>query len=160
MKQEIQDLKEFEELVKSLEYEKCNNKLPISFDFDGTITELNNYPFCNTLRFGVVECINTLFGLGYPIIIHTCRCTGTPIQNDAFIRMVNFLNTQGIIYTTINRNAVSFDINGPHDKPYAVLYIDDATLGFNKSITGYRLFINIIKYIENLKKKYKNDNCN
>ena len=121
-------------------------KLPIAFDFDGTITKYNEYPNCGVLRSGIQNCIQDLTNEGYPIIIHTCRSNNTELAAEAYADMVSYLRDNGICYTTINSNAQPSATFNPL-KIYAAIYVDDSALGWNPNWDGtdiYRMIKDLI----------------
>ena len=143
---------EKEEELKKIREE--NSKYIIAFDFDGTITKYNEYPHVGVLRRGIVKCMKDLKHMGFKIIIHTCRSTNTLDQLFAYNTMVNCLIENGIPFDSINKN-----INFPFEpgKVFANIYVDDQNLGWNNSITGEELFVQIINRINELKER---KNCN
>lgn len=114
-------------------------KHPIAFDFDGTITQRNEYPLCGEIRPGIRKCIQDLALEGYPIIIYTCRSANGYKQAEAYIMMVEYLRDYGIVYSCINSNVNPSTTFNPI-KPYAAIYVDDCALGWNPEWTGYDIY--------------------
>jgi len=122
----------------------------IAFDFDGTITERNEYPKIGTLRQGMDECINTLYEHGAEIIIWTCRALhpeNEEVHNTCYLEMLGFLAHHGIKYHQINKNTIPLGTN-PGPKIYACLYVDDKGLYFNKNCNGASLWCDIIDHFK------------
>ena len=119
-------------------------KLPIAFDFDGTITLNNEYPNCGKLRPGIDDCIRSLALEGYPIIIYTCRDAINEASTEAYCMMIEYLRDNGIMYTCINRNASPSAAFNPY-KPFAAIYVDDCALGWDDTWTGGDIYKMIMR---------------
>ena len=90
----------------------------IAIDFDGTITEKNDYPRIGAFRENAVECIKKLQKLNH-CFLYTCR------QGEALREALESLEKKG----------VHLRVDSPYDysvasgrKPIADLYIDDLAL--------------------------------
>lgn len=100
-------------------------KMVIACDFDGTIVD-QEYPGIGCLKPNAKKVINQLYDDGHKIIIWTCRNnTYTPGDQD---RMIEFLDSNGIKYHTVNKNV------NPNENAYPKIYydilIDDHSLIF------------------------------
>lgn len=111
----------------------------IAFDFDGTITVDNMYPFIGKLRENIGYCISRLAAEGHKIIIFTCRDTQTRQATKAYNDMLNFLDDNVIPYHTINSN-VTPNWNFNPRKVYADVYVDDRALGWDPNWTGMDIY--------------------
>jgi len=120
----------------------------LAFDFDGTITKENLYPHCGQYREGIVDCINALSDEGHFIIIYSCRATNNVAAFNAYHKMINSLENNGVQYDTINTNINPSTIFNPV-KPYWDLLIDDTALGFNPDWTGEDIYNLIQERIKN-----------
>ncbi len=101
----------------------------IAIDFDGTIVE-HEFPNIGPLKLNAKEVINHLIDEGHQIIIWTCRTTQNafPGRPCTIFDVANFLVENGILFHTINNNAVGLNFQ-PSPKIYADIYIDDKQLG-------------------------------
>lgn len=99
--------------------------MKIAIDFDGTITERNEYPACGSLRRGAAKVINLLYADGHTIIIWTCR-KGAELAD-----AVGYMAMHGIPYHYINENPP--EMIAAHDgdtrKIVADVYVDDKQVG-------------------------------
>lgn len=105
----------------------------IAVDFDGTICEFD-YPRIGKPKLGVKEALTMLRGLGYRIMIYSCRTChwhydifgGDPKQPT----MERITVKQMIEY--LDRNDIPYDLidDGSRGKPLADFYIDDKAIRF------------------------------
>ena len=116
--------------------------LHIAFDFDGTITMDNRYPEIGEIRPGIQECIKRLNDLGAYIIIYTCRDECTEIQLEAYNKMLSFLRKNDIYNFSVNKNIRCGFVSR---KPFAHIYVDDASLFWDPQLNGMQIFKQICK---------------
>ena len=102
----------------------------IAVDFDGTIVD-HEFPKIGALKPGAKEVLNKWNEEGVEVIIWTCRNQVDPEcgpEADIFA-VRNFLNDNGIKFTTINEHAPGMPFRLQSAKAYADLYIDDRNMG-------------------------------
>ena len=97
----------------------------VSVDFDGTITQENDYPTCGALMPKAKEAITALHDKhGCIIILNTCRA-GEPLAD-----ALEYCKRHGIPIDHVNEQSPQLlEIFKDTRKVYADYYIDDLNLG-------------------------------
>lgn len=114
------------------------DKYVIAVDFDGTIVQ-HRYPEIGDTIDGALEGLSQLAMDGHYIVIWTCRV------GKELLDVKNWLDSNGVIYDSINRNAgcVNFP-TGP--KIYYDILIDDR---------AWDCVIDWTKIVKDVRKKYE-----
>ncbi len=93
----------------------------IVVDFDGTICE-HRYPAFGEPLAGAQEALQRLKAAGFRIIIHTVRTTSRYTNSPEYQPEVH---SPEAVQTYLQQHDIPFDEIWMHDKPEAMLYIDD-----------------------------------
>lgn len=102
--------------------ENLENKRIVAIDFDGTITETNEFPNIGKARKDASFYINKWKKEGFIIIIWTCRSEPDDLNN-----VRNFLLNNNIPYDYINENYEEMDFK-PYPKIFYNYLLDDRTI--------------------------------
>jgi capsule biosynthesis phosphatase len=105
----------------------------IAVDFDNTIVATNDINEIMNTKENAINVLNALRGLGYKILIYSCRNNKTPkiIPNgdkkhkQVMQDMIDYLKRHNIPYDRIDA--------GKYGKPFAHYYIDDKGIRFNNN---------------------------
>ncbi len=93
----------------------------IAVDFDGTITDKNNFPECGELKPYVKEALQSIAENGNVICIWTCR-------NGIYLyEAIDYLNKNEIPYNFVNKSPLD-KVNHGCRKIIADYYIDDRNI--------------------------------
>jgi hypothetical protein len=96
----------------------------IVVDLDGTICE-HRYPDFGEPLAGAKEALQRLKAAGFRIIIHTVRTASCYAASEQYQSQVN---SPEAVQTYLQQHDIPFDEIWMHDKPEAMLYIDDRSV--------------------------------
>lgn len=108
----------------------------IAIDFDGTITEKNEFPDIGKVRDYAFEAIKHLQEHGHRCVLWTCR------YGNSLIEAINFLAKNGVKMDAYNENVYSLHSR----KIVADVYIDDKNVFMVDDVNWHK----IEEYILNL----------
>jgi len=120
----------------------------IAIDFDGTLHRSDS-------DLEIIDAVNSLYNLGYQIIIHTCRINPEWKELEKFFlveEMLEWLKAYNVKFhkiwgIEINHETNEWKFNSDEvGKPIADVYIDDKAMNL-------RDFRNLIELMKNNKKK-------
>lgn len=126
----------------------------IAFDFDGTLTMVNEFPKCGEPRPFAKEVVNFLYDMGVIVLIWTCRDKGNGY--DDITPMIEWLDEHEFRYCDINTCIEYAPFYYEARKIYAHMYVDDRAYGWKDS---YTIIIDVLdKFMESvmeIDKKYR-----
>ena len=108
----------------------------IAIDFDGTITEKNEFPKIGKAREHVFEAIKNFQKHGHVCILWTCR------HGKTLIDAIEFLRDNGVEMNAYNDNVYDLDTR----KIVADVYIDDKNIFMDDNVDWYKIENYILSY--------------
>lgn len=109
----------------------------MAIDFDGTITVQDSYPRITELRKYAKEVINFLVDIGVKVVIYTSRDVAidqdTYEVHDDISPVIQFLKSNGIKFSAINKSIQFCPFKYNARKVYAHRYVDDKAYGWMES---------------------------
>lgn len=109
----------------------------IAMDFDGTISVGDSFPQPKVIRQFAKEVINFLVDAGVKVVIYSSRDVAinqdTYQVHDDITPMVDFLRSNNVRYSAINKSVQFAPFRYNSRKVYAHMYVDDRGYGWIES---------------------------